>query len=39
MKVILRLDKKRYRCPNCSKRGFFKCYDNIDQYTRKNQAI
>ncbi|MCK4261063.1 MAG: ISL3 family transposase [Halanaerobiales bacterium] len=37
MKVILRLDKKRYRCPNCSKRGFFQSYDNIDQYARKTK--
>lgn len=38
-KVILRLDKKRYRCPNCSKRGFSQEYTSIDHYSRKTKRF
>lgn len=38
-KVVLRLDKKRYRCPNCSKRGFSQDYSSIDSYARKTKRF
>lgn len=33
--VIIRLEKKRYRCPYCGKRGITEKYDSIKPYARK----
>lgn len=38
-RVILRLDKKRYRCSNCSTRGFTQAFDSIDLYARKTKRF
>ncbi len=37
--VIIRLDKKRYRCPQCFKRGFAQDYESIDLYARKTKRF
>jgi transposase len=37
--VILRLDKKRYRCAICSNRGFSQAYDSIDLYARTTKRF
>ncbi|WP_027339069.1 transposase family protein [Halonatronum saccharophilum] len=35
--VVIRLNKKRYRCNCCGKRGINEHYDSIDSYSRKTK--
>jgi len=35
--VIIRLEKKRYRCSECGKRGFSEQYESIEPYARKTK--
>ncbi|AZR74040.1 hypothetical protein BBF96_12815 [Anoxybacter fermentans] len=37
--VIIRLLKKRYRCPYCHKRGIPEKYESIDKYARKTKRF
>lgn len=37
--VIIRLEKKRYRCENCDSNPFNEKYESIDKYSRKTKRL